>query len=1013
VRKLVQVIGVALFATTVAGLLATTASGRVMDRPGPATEARAAELERELGPGVRVEVHRETGRVRFIGTEPGRPIPRPPGLGPDAAPAAVARAFLDSVGPELGLKRGSEDLRATGSAGEGGDTAVRFQQLVDGVPVMAGELVVAVDARGRVLSAIGELEPDGVDTSAEVSAAAARRVALASVAKGAGASVEELETGAPSLAIYDPRLLGGPGLGVPLLVWRTEVRSTADRALRRLVLVDAKLGLVAESLDLIREAKDRRVCDAGNTAADYPCTSPYDREEGDGATGNADVDAAYDFAGDTYDFFFDRFGYDSLDGAGLPLVSTVRYCPAGEACPYANAFWDGSQMVYGEGFAAADDVVGHELSHGFTQFNSNLFYWYQSGAINESMSDVFGELVDLTNEAGDDSASARWLLGEDVPGFGALRDMQNPPAFGDPDRMTSANYVADIDQFDNGGVHTNSGVNNKAAYLIVDGDSFNGESVAGIGVDKAARVYFAANSSLLTSGSDYADLHQALRQACVNSVGGAEGITEADCEQVAKAVDATEMDMDPLVGAAPEAPVCAAGGEAVDLFHDDLEKPGSGNWAHSASAGADRWYHPQNSHPFEGFDATYATSGETNFWGYDQPAAADFSIAQTADLAIPAGAVYLRFNHSYAFEDYEDEFSFDGGQLEYSVDGGSSWQDAESLFTHNGYNGTIASGFENPLAGQAAFTADSHGYISSRVDLSSLAGEEVRFRFRIGTDESVDDYGWFVDDIRIYECEAIEPPPPDETPPETTLVSGPAQGSTTSDPTPTFAFASDEEPVSFECSLDAGPFAPCSSPHTTAPLADSPHSFAVRATDAAENTDPSPAMRAFTVETPPGGEEPPPPLPTPTPAPMSAPTSGTPSTLSVDRRAPRTVLLGRRWQIAGRPVAMRARCDEACGAVIRGRAVLWRKARSGIRVHATAAARRQVRIGLRKVTRSLAAGRTGTFKLRPKSRRAARRLGRMVRSGWKARVVVVARFRDRAGNPAVERTVIRLRSPRR
>ena len=106
---------------------------------------------------------------------------------------------------------------------------------------------------------------------------------------------------------------------------------------------------------------------------------------------------------------------------GMTLVSTTRYCPNSSHCPYANAFWNGDQMVYGAGFASADDVVGHELTHGVTESTSNLFYYYQSGAINESFSDVWGEFIDQTNGAGTDTARVKWLIGEDIPGLGAIR----------------------------------------------------------------------------------------------------------------------------------------------------------------------------------------------------------------------------------------------------------------------------------------------------------------------------------------------------------------------------------------------------------------------------------------------------------------------------------------------------------------------------------------------------------------------------------------------------------------
>src|SRR3990172_13390344 len=151
-------------------------------------------------------------------------------------------------------------------------------------------------------------------------------------------------------------------------------------------------------------------------------------------------------------------------------------------------------MVYGDGslktepqstwigFPMADDVVGHELTHGVTQYESNLFYYYQSGAINESFSDLWGEFIDLTNLTGSDGPSDRWLMGEDVTNYGAIRDMENPPAFGDPDRMLSANYYKGAG--DRGGVHINSGVNNKAVFLMTDGGTFNGYTVGALGIDK-------------------------------------------------------------------------------------------------------------------------------------------------------------------------------------------------------------------------------------------------------------------------------------------------------------------------------------------------------------------------------------------------------------------------------------------------------------------------------------------------------------------------------------------------
>jgi hypothetical protein len=453
--------------------------------------------------------------------------------------------------------------------------------------------------------------------------------------------------------------------------------------------------------------------------------------------------------GNFYNFFLNTLGRDSIDGAGMPLLSTVRYCDPSSPCPYQNAFWNGSQMVFGQGYASADDVVGHEMTHGVTARTSALFYFYQSGAINESLSDVFGELIDQTYPPGA-GADPNWLIGEDLPG-GAIRSMSNPPAFNQPDTMTSPNYTGTTS--DNGGVHTNSGVNNKAAYLMTNGGTFNGMTVAGIGITKAAHIYYEVDANLLTSAGDYADLYDDLQQACTNLIGTA-GITATDCTSVTEAVQAVQMNVTPPAAPAPEAPVCTNGASPTDLFSDNLENTASGNWTTQTGSGTNTWFYPENPNSV-GFDALYATSGTTNFWGYDQLNRADYSIALTRSIGIPAGVpAYLRFNHAYAFE-ASPFTAFDGGVLEYSTNGGATWTDAGPLFTDNGYDGTLYGG--NPLGARRAFVNVSNGYISSRADLASLAGQSIRFRFRIGTDSIGDDYGWFVDDIRIYSCGVPQP----------------------------------------------------------------------------------------------------------------------------------------------------------------------------------------------------------------------------------------------------------------
>ena len=118
---------------------------------------------------------------------------------------------------------------------------------------------------------------------------------------------------------------------------------------------------------------------------------------------------------------------------------------------YNNAFWNGTQVVYGDdlySFLMTDDVAAHELTHGVTQYESKLFYYYQSGAINESLSDIWGEYYDQINGWGDDTPRVNWFIGEDIEaspyaGQEGLRSMSNPPYYSDPDKMTSTFYCVD------------------------------------------------------------------------------------------------------------------------------------------------------------------------------------------------------------------------------------------------------------------------------------------------------------------------------------------------------------------------------------------------------------------------------------------------------------------------------------------------------------------------------------------------------------------------------------------
>jgi Zn-dependent metalloprotease len=220
------------------------------------------------------------------------------------------------------------------------------------------------------------------------------------------------------------------------------------------------------------------------------------RGEGDPPTGDPEVDEAYDGLGATYDLYWDVYQRNSIDDRGLPLVGTVHF-----GRQYDNAFWDGQQMNFGDGdynpvtktgtfnrFTIAVDIMGHELTHGVTQYESNLIYMGQPGALNESISDVFGSLVKQYHLR-QTVDKADWLIGAGLlpPEIGtAIRSMKAPgtaydnPALGgkDPQPAHMKDYVHGFQ--DNFGVHINSGIPNFAFYNCASALGGNAWDTAGL-----------------------------------------------------------------------------------------------------------------------------------------------------------------------------------------------------------------------------------------------------------------------------------------------------------------------------------------------------------------------------------------------------------------------------------------------------------------------------------------------------------------------------------------------------
>jgi Zn-dependent metalloprotease len=292
-----------------------------------------------------------------------------------------------------------------------GFTHTTYQQKFNGVEVFSGVLKVHQNQFGAVLAANGHFYqlPDGLNTVPTLTAEQAAERARATFDNPhANPGVEETR-----LVVVDQGWYGSPATGPRLAHYM--ILTDIPHGIRDAFFVDAHTGKVLDHWTLMHAALDRVVVDdsVGSTA----------RTEGDPPTGNADVDAAYDYTGDTYAYLLNAFGRDGLDGFGATMTAVVHL--QSSSCP--NAFGGGTTTWYCTG-TATDDIVAHEWTHGLTNFTAGLIYRHQSGQLNESYSDVIGELVDLLNGdaslAGPPGGSPSWPVHDTGPGTDTPNDLR-------------------------------------------------------------------------------------------------------------------------------------------------------------------------------------------------------------------------------------------------------------------------------------------------------------------------------------------------------------------------------------------------------------------------------------------------------------------------------------------------------------------------------------------------------------------------------------------------------------
>ena len=802
-----------------AGGLTAPAPPRVT--PDPIAAQALSALQNATGGRIVSHISRETGVYDFVRADGATAVLSADN--PLTAPEARARGFLSQHGALVGLSAVERSYlggqTVSGQTTASGlkinrvstdalqNTHVKFDQTYKGVKVFGAQLAVHMNARG-ITAVNGSFVPGiKLSTTPKVTAAKAGQIAIAAASKGPDASLKVAKT---ELAVYRLGLLEGYK-GRSVLAYAVEV---AGPRTREQVWVNAQTGNVINQISLHADALNRIVY-----SPTYDPANPESnvvRREGDIVAPPPAVptDNLYHYTGHSYNIFKSAFGRDSYDGLGITMRTVLL---ANDQCP--NAYWNGSATNYCPDFDK-DDIVAHEWGHAYTQFTHDLIYSYQSGALNESYSDIFGETIDLNNgvdgtggldntqptvyteENGQyvpSGGGVRWRVGEDVQGLsqpaalGILRDMAFPEAFGDPSSVTSAEYHCAAS--DGGGVHVNSGVPNKAFTLLVDGGTHNGQTVAAIGFTRALHIYYRAMTVYQVSSTNFPQHEQALLASCTDLVGAplnnfstslatgtpsGQFITAATCEQVKTAAAAVEMNTPPaqcnfqkLLD--PNTPVECDGSNTI--FSEDWET-GNNGWTLDNQGVTADW---------PGTDWALKSDLPANVDGSAHSGTAAFAInprigepnggtctpggdmsgqfwMDSPTITIPAGASDLKMS----FEHFvQTEAGFDGGNVKISVNGGPFNLVPQNQYIFNAPSVALdaAPTNTNPKAGELAWHGANEGELTGSwgttiINLANLTspGDTVKVRFDFGQDGCNGSLGWLVDNVRVYSCPVLEAP---------------------------------------------------------------------------------------------------------------------------------------------------------------------------------------------------------------------------------------------------------------
>lgn len=785
--------------------------------PSAVTAAQARLVQAAQGE-VTISTHPTLGIVTFARVTPGGDLLPTVALAQSqptiAQVQAKDQAFFAQYSALFGLDTTTAHLQATTTTSDQGRTHLTYQQHYQAVPVFGAFVRTHYDQNGRLtgvngvtvavaeLATVPQLTPD---------AATARALALlAPEAERSGGPLSVVAT--PALVIYQAGLSQGLA-GEVHLAYQVEVVNAA-RTLRRFLFLDAHTGKIIESYSGVHEL-EREVAEGtlNNLIWDEGLGHPQPIPSGWAGGDNEQITAWNDEikgAEETYNLFgsLSNGGWLSYNQQDA-VMRTVNNDPRIQ-CPNAN--WNGVSANYCNG-VTGDDTVAHEWAHAYTEYTSNLIYAWQPGALNEAYSDIWGETVDFLNGRGLDTPntnrsagscslfgsgspkndnSYRWLSGEDDSAFrGAIRDMWQPTCYGDPGKVSDSQYFCAKD--DNGGVHVNSGVPNHLFALLVDGGTYNGQTISAIGLTRTAHLFWQTQRHYLTPTSDFFALADGLTAACTDligqplpalSVGGpatwgniaGETLSANDCTQLANAIQAVELRTPPsqcnftaILDANPPA-LCSSPLVATTWGEQDWEA-GLGSWQvgrHSIASQSQfaipHWSVVSNLPDGRAGKAAFGPDPLKNGDDCQQIDGSGVNYLQSPPLTLPATATTprLAFDHWIA-----TEADWDGGNLKLRVNGGSWTLIPSNVFLFNPYNLALKSALQgntNPLSNQPAFSGADGGSLGgswgqSQIDLSTLAGpgDVIELRLELGYDACNGLEGWYVDNLQFYACTA----PPD------------------------------------------------------------------------------------------------------------------------------------------------------------------------------------------------------------------------------------------------------------